>query len=157
MSTRFKNEDWDIRYGLHKVVETDSTGRTSLHYLEDITFGPGPRRKYGYTHAIIRRTPPLTNAYRINEWIKRTMAYPEAATKSGIEGYTHVRVWLTSQGRVTSVRFVNSSGNILLDNRSMEMFIGQTLPVNPLQKMPHFIDVTIHYHLIRSHPPAPPS
>lgn len=49
---------------------------------------------------------------------------------------------------IRPVRFVKYSGTIFLDNATMSMFIGKTLPDNPPLKGAVFhIDLTINYNL----------
>ena len=87
----------------------------------------------------------------IGAWIRRHMYYPEDAAKRGEDGPSHVHVVLDRQGRVKSVRLVDSSGSYSLDDATQGMFRNAQLPpVPPDMAGEHFdVDLTIDYILLR--------
>jgi len=87
----------------------------------------------------------------IGAWIRRHMYYPEDAAKRGEDGASHVHVVLDRQGRVKSVRLVNSSGSYALDDATQGMFRSAQLPPVPpdMSGNSFDVDLTIDYILIR--------
>lgn len=87
----------------------------------------------------------------ISAWIRRHMYYPEEAAKQGQDGPSHVHVVLDRQGKVKSVRLVDSSGSYLLDAATTGMFDNAQLPPVPpdMSGNSFDVDLTIDYILIR--------
>lgn len=87
----------------------------------------------------------------IGAWIRRHMYYPEDAARRGEDGPSHVHVVLDRQGRVKSVRLVNSSGSFALDDATMGMFRNARLPPVPpdMSGNSFDVDLTIDYILLR--------
>lgn len=87
----------------------------------------------------------------IGAWIRRHMYYPEEAARKGEDGPSHVHVVLDRQGRVKSIRLVDSSGSLLLDDATQGMFRNAQLPPVPpdMSGNSFDVDLTIDYILIR--------
>jgi TonB family protein len=87
----------------------------------------------------------------IGAWIRRHMYYPEDAARRGEDGPSHVHVVLDRQGRVKSVRLVNSSGSYALDDATMGIFRNAQLPPVPpdMSGNSFDVDLTIDYILLR--------
>ncbi|WP_167400878.1 energy transducer TonB [Komagataeibacter sucrofermentans] len=155
----FKNEDIKVQYSLQKVAHTNENGSLTYSYPETILFHDDFMKKYGYDHAVMEPDqqagapdrPTSENGDRISLWIRQHMVYPPEARQAGIEGYTAVKFWLSRQGDIRSLRFIKSSGNILLDNATMNMFMGKKIPVDPRQKIPSPLNIKINYYLAPSH------
>lgn len=152
LSPVFRHEKWKIVYILKKVAHEPRPGWVSYSYKENVDISAAIFDKYGYNQEPARphkksmpAPPVIKRPTPIDLWIQRHLSYPQAASSAGIEGYTTVRVWIMPQGKVRSVRFIKSSGNILLDNATMNMFTGERLPVNRHGKMVNHIDFTVHY------------
>ncbi|PYD66592.1 energy transducer TonB [Komagataeibacter nataicola] len=145
----------DIQYVLTKTVVQGKMGPRTV-IAPSILFNKTFMHQYGYDRIVPQsdvKPPPSDPAHdygrQLDLWIRGHMIYPEAAQKAGIHGYTTVTVLINRQGKVLSIRFVKSSGSVLLDNATMSMFIGKTLPGNPPLKGAVFhIDLTINYTLV---------
>ena len=87
----------------------------------------------------------------IDSWIRRHLYYPPDAAQRGEDGPSHVHVTIDRSGHVKSVRLVDSSGSVALDDSTEGMFRGRTLPpVPPDMVGDHFdIDLTVNYILER--------
>ena len=87
----------------------------------------------------------------IGAWIRRHMYYPEEAAKRGEDGPSHVHVVLDRQGRVKSIRLVDSSGSLALDDATQGMFRNAQLPPVPpdMSGNSFDVDLTIDYILLR--------
>ena len=155
----FNNEDIKVQYSLQKVAHTNENGSLTYSYPETILFHNDFMKKYGYDHAAIEPDqqagapdrPTSENGDRISLWIRQHMVYPPDARQAGIEGYTAVKFRLSRQGDIRSLRFIKSSGNILLDNATMNMFRGKQIPVDPRQKIPSPLNIKMNYYLAPSH------
>lgn len=87
----------------------------------------------------------------IGAWIRRHMYYPEDAARRGEDGPSHVHVVLDRQGRVKSIRLVDSSGSLALDDATQGMFRNAQLPPVPpdMSGNSFDVDLTIDYILLR--------
>lgn len=141
LSPLFRHEKWKIIYVLQKVAHEPKPGWVSYSYKEGMEISTMIWDRYGYNqepvhaHKKINPAPHATTRVTpLDLWIQQHLSYPAAASSAGIDGYTTVRVRITRLGKVRSVRFVKSSGSILLDNATMNMFMGQTLQMIRIQK-----------------------
>ena len=69
-----------------------------------------------------RSSAPKTQPEKLvhASWRKRPPPfYPYEQRKRGIEGSAHVRVNISSSGRITSARLVKSAGNVELDKAAL--------------------------------------
>ena len=120
----------------------------------DLSLGPlvqGGRLLTPYASATSIKGVSDDYGDEIGAWIRRHMYYPEEAAKQGQDGPSHVHVVLDRQGRVKSVRLVDSSGSYLLDDATQGMFRNARLPPVPPDMTGNSFDVdlTIDYILIR--------
>jgi protein TonB len=67
----------------------------------------------------------------LSAWLNAHRRYPEQARHDGVQGQPTVRFTVEPSGRVTSVEIAASSGSTVLDEATIEMLRGATLPPFP--------------------------
>jgi len=82
-------------------------------------------------------------------WLSAHRRYPEQARRDGVQGQPTVRFTVEPSGRVTSVELVTSSGSTVLDEATIAMLRGATLPPFPpgLAEAARTESVRVHYSL----------
>lgn len=82
-------------------------------------------------------------------WLSAHRRYPEQARRDGVQGQPTVRFTVEPSGRVTSVELVTSSGSTVLDEATIAMLRGATLPPFPpgLAQAARTESVRVHYSL----------
>jgi protein TonB len=67
----------------------------------------------------------------LSAWLNAHRRYPEQARHDGVQGQPTVRFTVEPSGHVTNVEIVASSGSTVLDEATIEMLRGATLPPFP--------------------------
>jgi protein TonB len=82
-------------------------------------------------------------------WLSAHRRYPEQARRDGVQGQPTVRFTVEPSGRVMNVELVTSSGSTVLDEATISMLRGATLPSFPpgLAQAVRTESVRVHYSL----------
>lgn len=155
--TKVKGKKFLSIYNLEKIKHVNTDGRVQDIYYEYLTIASNyfyklehsqlPAHHHKKTTPTISKPQPQTP---LDLWMSEQIYYPMEAARSGIEGYTTMKIWIGPQGKIQSVRFSKSSGSILLDNAAMGMFVGKTVPNLSHSKKTKKITETIKYILVHN-------
>lgn len=155
--TKVKGEKLVNIYTLEKIKHVTADGTVQDIYYENLGIISNNFDKLGYpqlpSHHHKKTTPTISKPQLqtpLDLWMSEQTYYPMEAARSGIEGYTTMKIWIGPQGKIQSVRFSKSSGSILLDNAAMGMFVGKTVPNLSHSKKAKKITVTIKYILVQN-------
>ena len=92
--------------------------------------------------------PRISGEWRssLGAWIGANQVYPEDARRSGAQGNVAVRLTVDHLGHVLTVELVHSAGSALLDETSLAMLKGATLPPFPAEMTQDRLTITVQVH-----------
>ncbi len=84
---------------------------------------------------------------KLKQWWDQHSAYPKEASQTNEGGTVKVRIVIASDGQITSIEVVQSSGLSVLDEAAVAVFRNARLPVSPsgTPAQPADVVVTLHY------------